>query len=88
MFLIQVQRKQGEPFSRTFSRWRRLVEQSGIILEAKKRRFFQQRKNKRKTKEAALQREKIKKYKEILRRTGELGPNNRIMGKIDLDKLN
>jgi len=88
LFLIQVQRKQGEPFSRTFSRWRRLVEQSGIILEAKKRRFFQQRKNKRKTKEAALQREKIKKYKEILRRTGELGPNNRIMGKIDLDKLN
>jgi ribosomal protein S21 len=55
---LEVKRKEGEQVGAFIYRFKTKVKQSGILKEAKKRRFFVRPKNKRKMRLAALHRTK------------------------------
>lgn len=62
---IEVRKREGENFNSLFYRFKRKVNQSGILLEAKKRHFYERSPNKRKRRLSALYR--VRKEEEIKR---------------------
>lgn len=69
---VQVQRKRGESFEAMVRRYNRRLQLSGKILEAKKGRFYQGKRNKNETKASALRRLELQKQYEKLRKQGKL----------------
>jgi len=61
---IQVRRKEGESASSFLYRFSKKIQQSGVLREAKKRRFKKRNVNRNKRKTSALY--KSKKMKEVL----------------------
>ena len=57
---VEIKKKEGETTASLLYRFSKRVKQSGILLEAKKRRFRRRFPNKRKIKESALHRLKKK----------------------------
>ena len=53
---IEIKKKEGETASSLLYRFSKKVKQSGVLLEAKRRRFKRRLPNKRKVKESALHR--------------------------------
>jgi len=74
--IIKVKKRQGENFNSLLYRFRRRVRQSGILKEARKRRFHRRPENRNKRRLSALHR--VKKEQEIkeMRRYGH-GPGRR-----------
>jgi len=70
--VIEVKRKDGESVETLLRRFSKKVQQSGLILRTKKRRFFEPAKSKREQKVEALRRITIRGRKEYLRKTGQL----------------
>ncbi len=70
--MIEVKRKDGESVETLLRRFSKKVQQSGLILRTKKRRFFEPAKSKREQKVEALRRITIRGRKEYLRKTGQL----------------
>ncbi len=62
---IEIKKKEGETAASLLYRFSKKMKQSGILLEAKKRRFKRRLPNKRKIKESALH--KLKKKKDFER---------------------
>ena len=60
---IKVKKREGENFNSLLFRFRRRVRQSGIMREARRRRFYQRPENKNKRRLAALHR--VRKEQEI-----------------------
>ncbi len=54
--MIQISRKEGESASSLIYRFTKKVQQSGVLREAKKRRFFSRTESKLKRKRSALHR--------------------------------
>ncbi len=67
---IELKRKPGESMSAYLRRFSRKVQQSGILLESKKRRFRKRGQNKNARKMSALRKEKIKIETERLKKLG------------------
>lgn len=69
--MVEVKKKESESLSSLLRRFSRKVQQSGILLEARKVRFYKRPKSKREQKESAQRRAKIAKEKEHLRKIGK-----------------
>lgn len=72
---IEVKRKNRETTTSLLRRFSRRVQQSGILLEARKVRFRERAPSKRAKRESALRREQIKAIREKLIKQGLLGEN-------------
>ncbi|MCD6283761.1 30S ribosomal protein S21 [bacterium] len=67
---IEVKRKPKETVSALVRRFSRAVQKSGILNEAKKRRFYIKKKTRREKRESALRRIRIIKEREKLKKLG------------------
>lgn len=72
LFMVEVKKKDGESFESLLRRFSKKTLQSGRLLQAKKIKFYQKPKSKRKIRESAKRREVIKNYREYLRKIGKL----------------
>ena len=70
--VIEVRKKRGETTRNLLRRFSRSVQQSRILINARKLKFYDKGKSKRDRKESALRRIKIGKEKEKLRKLGLL----------------
>ncbi|HAO81135.1 MAG: 30S ribosomal protein S21 [Parcubacteria group bacterium GW2011_GWD2_43_10] len=70
--MIEVKRRDGESVEGLMRRFSKRVQQSGVILRTKKRRFFATDKTKREQRSDALRRVAIRVRREYLRKTGQL----------------
>jgi len=70
--LAEVKRKDNESFDAFLRRFTKRNRDSGVLLQAKKIRWHQKKKTKRKIKEDAIRRTKINEKKEWLKRIGKL----------------
>jgi len=70
--MIEVKRKQHESVSAFLRRFSRRVQQSGMILRTRKRRYYEPAKNKRAVRLSALYREEMKKEIEQKRKLGKI----------------
>lgn len=67
---IEVKKQEKESVPSLIRRFSRAIKQSGILKEARKKRFFQKKFSNRAKKEAALRRERLKKEYEKLNKLG------------------
>jgi len=70
--MVEVKRKERESIGSLLRRFSRKVQQSGILIQARKIRFREPEQTKRERREAALRREKIRVFKKKLREMGKL----------------
>ncbi len=70
--MVEVKRKEHESVESLIRRFNKRVQQSGIILRAKKRRFYETPRTKRELRQAAVRGQMIAKRKEYLQKTGQL----------------
>lgn len=70
--MVEVKKRDNESSESLVRRFTKRVQQSGVLIRAKKRRFYETPKNKRAVRLDALRRETIKEQREILRRQGKL----------------
>ena len=68
----EVKRKKGESFESMLRRFNRRIQQSGRMLQARKIRFFEPKKNKNAQKSSALRRKQISIKRDYLERIGQL----------------
>ncbi len=69
---VEVKKKQGETTRSLLRRFTRRVQQSRILINARKGRFQEREKSRREKREEAIRRQKISKEKEKLRKMGLL----------------
>jgi len=69
---LEVKKKEKESSQSLVRRFTKRVQQSGILIRARKARFKERKKSKDMKKEAALRREEIKKEYERLKKLGKL----------------
>lgn len=70
--MIEVRRRNNESPESLLRRFSKRVQQSGILIRAKKRRFYAPPKNKRAVREDALRRKAIREERDLLRKLGKL----------------
>lgn len=70
--VVEVSKKEGESTESLVRRFTKQVQQSRILIRAKRKRFFEAPKNKREIRENAKRRQKIKERKAYLRKIGKL----------------
>jgi len=70
--MIEVKRRNNESSESLLRRFSKRVQQSGVLLRAKKRRFYEAPKNKRQQRSDALRRMAIREQREYLRKIGKL----------------
>ncbi len=70
--MIEVKRRDSESVEGLLRRFTKRVQQSGVILRTKKRRFYASPKTKREQREDALRKAAIRDRREYLRKTGQL----------------
>ncbi len=69
---IEVKKKQGETTRSLLRRFSRRIQQSGLLIRARKARFREREKSRRERRDSALRRVRIGKEKEKLRKMGLL----------------
>ena len=69
---IEVRKKEREPVGSLLRRFTRRVQQSGVLLSARKGRFYQKPKTKRQTKASALRREQLRSQRREMMKEGTL----------------
>jgi len=75
--MVEVKRKKGENFDSLLRRFQRRIQQGGISIEVRKRRFRQGAKNKNYKHFSALRREEKRREYEYLYKTGQLKDDRR-----------
>jgi len=70
--VVEVKKKESETTESLIRRFSKRVQQSGVLIRAKKGRFKEPTKNKREAKEDAIRRQEGKEKKEYLRKIGKL----------------
>ncbi len=70
--MVEVKKREGESVEALLRRFTKRVQQSGVLLRAKKGRFYSQPKTKREQKVEAKRRSVIRDQKEHLRKIGKL----------------
>lgn len=70
--MVEVKKRNNESTESLLRRFSKRVQQSGVLLRAKKRRFYEKGKNKRAQRADALRRISIRGEREILRKLGKL----------------
>jgi len=69
---LEVKKQERETSQNLIRRFSRRVQQSGLLLRARKIRFRERRKSEQMKKRAALRREELKKEYERLKKLGEI----------------
>jgi len=69
---IEVKKQQGETTRGLLRRFSRRIQQSGVLIRARKARFYEKDRTKRDRRDGAVRRVKIGKEKEKLRKMGLL----------------
>ena len=70
---MEVKRREGESIGSFLYRFTKKMQRSGILREAKKRRFFERPISKRKRRLSAIHRDNKKKQMERMRKLGKTG---------------
>jgi len=70
---MEVKRREGESIGSFLYRFTKKMQRSGILREAKKRRFFERPVSKRKRRLSAIHRDNKKKQMERMRKLGKIG---------------
>lgn len=81
--MIELRKKDKETSANLLRRFTKKVRQSGVLMKARKNMFCIRPKNKRKTKESALRRNKLKELRAEMVKLGEIEPGK----KMDLSKI-
>jgi ribosomal protein S21 len=71
-FLVEVKRKDGETFESLLRRFNRKIQQSGVLVRARKIRFFAPSRSRNLLREDALRRAENREKREELKRLGKL----------------
>lgn len=69
---VEVKRKDREPVGSLLRRFTRRVQQSGVLLSARRGRFYQKPKTKRQAKASALRREQLRAQRREMMKMGLL----------------
>lgn len=69
---VEVRRKEKEPVGSLLRRFTRRVQQSGVLLNARRGRFYVKSKTKRQTKASALRREQLRGMRSEMMKAGLL----------------
>ena len=69
--LVEVKKKDGESFESLLRRFNRKIQQSGVLVRARKTRFFEPAKSKRFEREDARRRAGLKEKREELKKIGK-----------------
>ncbi len=72
--MVEVKRKDNESFESLLRRFNRKIQQSGVLIRARRIRFFQAPKSRNLQKAAARRRAQIRAEKEELKKMGKLVP--------------
>lgn len=70
--MVEVKKKEGESFESLLRRFNRKIQQSGVLVRARKTRFYEPAKNRRSIREDARRRADLKEKREELKRSGKL----------------
>jgi len=70
--VAEAKRKKGESFESLLRRFKRKIQQSGIILQSRKIRYHQPSKSRNRQRNDALRRMEINEEKDYLRKIGKL----------------
>ena len=70
--MVEVRKKDGESSESLIRRFTKKVQQSGVIIRAKKSRFYEPPKTKREVRLEAKRRKAIREQREFLRKIGKL----------------
>ena len=70
--MAEIKRKKGESFEGLIRRFNKKLQQSGLLIQSRKIRFFEKPKNRTRLKETALRRIKIGTKREYLKKIGKL----------------
>jgi small subunit ribosomal protein S21 len=70
--LVEVKKKEGESFESLLRRFNRKIQQSGVLVRARKTRFFEPIKNKRAVREDAQRRSVSREKREELKKSGKM----------------
>lgn len=70
--MVEVKKRDNESSESLVRRFTKRVQQSGVLIRAKKRRFFEPAPNKREVRSDALRRQHIQDQRELLRKMGKL----------------
>lgn len=70
--MVEVRRRQNEGPESLFRRFSRKVQQSGVLLQARKIRFYTRKKSRAKQREEAQRRAELQKERERLIKLGEI----------------
>ena len=81
--MIELKKKERESSSSLLRRFTKKVRQSGVLLKARRNMFRARPKNKRKLRDSALRREKLRDLRAELVKLGEVEPGE----KMDLSKI-
>jgi len=69
---VEVRRKEKEPVGSLLRRFTRRIQQSGVLLNARRSRFYRKQKTKRQTKSSALRREQLRAQRKEMMKMGLL----------------
>ncbi len=69
---IEVKKREKEPTGSLLRRFVRRVQQSRVLLDARKNRFYRKDKTRRQAKQSALRREELLKLREKLFKAGQV----------------
>lgn len=72
--MVEVKKRENESSEALVRRFKRRVQQSGVLFRARKRRFRVRKRNKRQQKLDAMRRAEIKQERDLLRKLGKLDP--------------
>lgn len=70
--MVEVRRRQHEGVESLFRRFSRKVQQSGVLLQARKIRFYSRKKSRAKLREEAQRRVKLQQERDRLIKLGEI----------------
>lgn len=70
--MVEVKRKEGESFESLLRRFNRKIQQSGVLVRARRIRFFEPTKSRNLVREDALRRAQNKEKREELKKLGKL----------------
>jgi small subunit ribosomal protein S21 len=70
--LVEVKRKENESFDNLLRRFNRKIQQSGVLMRARKTRFFEPVKSRNLQRATAIRRGAMKAVREEMKRTGKM----------------
>ncbi len=72
--MVEVKRKEGESFESLVRRFNRKIQQSGVLVRARKIQFYDPPKSRNLLRESARRRQELAQEREDLRKQGKLLP--------------